>query len=258
MKFQYYLQEPNFRVGEIDVQIISSPKDHTHAFKKGRWKHGFIYTASGKMMNSFQDCDVEELCAAEGELIFVPQGSSYVSTYLEENTKIQIVEFKVISGEVPDYLTAPTKIDLPDSRELIGAFFHPLEKQNPCHPFYSLSCLYELLWKIDENHASLPAKYKKLQPAISEMIRHWNENKKVSYYAELCNMGETNFRKLFHEHMGISPIDYRNSIRLTNARNKLQSGEYNVSEAAYESGFSNLSFFIRLYKKKYGHTPKNE
>lgn len=51
---------------------------------------------------------------------------------------------------------------------------------------------------------------------------------------------------------------FSNSIRLTNARNKLQSGEYNVSEAAYESGFSNLSFFIRLYKKKYGHTPKNK
>ena len=52
--------------------------------------------------------------------------------------------------------------------------------------------------------------------------------------------------------------DYRNDIRLTHARSKLQSGEYNVSEAAFDSGFSNLSFFIRLYKKKYGHTPKNE
>jgi AraC-like DNA-binding protein len=38
----------------------------------------------------------------------------------------------------------------------------------------------------------------------------------------------------------------------------LQSGEYNVSEAAFESGFTNLSFFIRLYKKKYGHTPKQD
>ena len=101
-------------------------------------------------------------------------------------------------------------------------------------------------------------KYKKLQPALTEMIECYNENKKVSYYAELCDMSEANFRRLFREYMGISPIDYRNDIRLIHAKNKLQSGEYNVSEAAYESGFSNLSFFIRLYKKKYGYTPKNE
>ena len=71
-------------------------------------------------------------------------------------------------------------------------------------------------------------------------------------------MSEANFRRRFREYIGVSPIDYRNDIRLTHAKNKLQSGEYNVSEAAYESGFTNLSFFIRLYKKKYGHTPKKE
>ena len=45
---------------------------------------------------------------------------------------------------------------------------------------------------------------------------------------------------------------------LNSARSKLQSGEYNVSEAASLCGFTNLSFFIRLYKKKFGHTPKQE
>ena len=71
-------------------------------------------------------------------------------------------------------------------------------------------------------------------------------------------MSEVNFRRLFKEYTGMSPIDYRNDLRLKNAKNMLQSGEYNVTEAATASGFSNLSFFIRLYKKKYGHTPKKE
>ena len=56
----------------------------------------------------------------------------------------------------------------------------------------------------------------------------------------------------------MSPIAYRNDVRLNHARLNLQSGEYNVSEAAEASGFSNLSFFIRLYKAKYGYTPKKE
>lgn len=258
MKFQYDLQEPLFRVGNIDVQNVSRPQNYRHAFRNGREKHGFIYIASGKLLDTFQTHDKVSLCATKGDLIFVPKGSIYTGMYLEENTKIKIIQFDLIAGELPPYLSAPGKIELPDAHKLVESFFRPVEAHTSYHPFYYLSCLYELLWKIDESYASVPKKYKKLQPALAEMIECYNENKKVSYYAELCDMSEANFRRLFREYMGISPIDYRNDIRLIHAKNKLQSGEYNVSEAAYESGFSNLSFFIRLYKKKYGYTPKNE
>ena len=258
MKFQYNLQDPNFRVGNIDVQSVSRPKNYKHSFRSGREKHGLIYVVSGKMLDSFQNHGKIDLCAEKGELIFIPQGSIYTGIYTENDTKIKIVQFELISGELPVYLSKPVKIELPRAHELIDAFFQPSENHTSYHPFYYLSCLYELLWIIDESCAKLPKKYKKLQPALSEISECWNENKKVAYYAELCDMSEANFRRLFHEYTDTSPIDYRNNIRLIHARNKLQSGEYNVSEAAYESGFTNLSFFIRAYKKKYGHTPKKE
>ena len=103
-----------------------------------------------------------------------------------------------------------------------------------------------------------PGPGKKLQAALSEIAEYWYKNESVAYYAELCNMSEVNFRRLFKEYTGLSPIDYRNDVRLSKARSKLQSGEYNVSEVAEICGFSNLSFFIRVYKKKYGYTPKKE
>ena len=58
--------------------------------------------------------------------------------------------------------------------------------------------------------------------------------------------------------LGLSPVEYRNNLRLQSAKLKLESGEYNVSETAEACGFSNLSFFIRLYKKTYGCTPKKQ
>lgn len=258
MKFQYYLQEPKFRMCNIDVQSVSRPQNHRHSFKNGREKHGFIYVTNGTLLETFKNCEIDILCASKGELMFIPKGSVYTGTYLEEDTKIQIVQFDILSGELPEYLSVPTKIELPNAYELIESFFTPIENHISCHPFYYMSCLYRLLWEMDEHCAGLAKKYKKLQPALTEIIEFRNENKKVSYYAELCNISEPYFRKLFYEYTGMSPIDYRNDLRLTDAKNKLQSGEYNVSEAAYESGFTNLSFFIRLYKKKYGHTPKNE
>jgi len=258
MKYQYNLHDPMFRVGNIDIQSVSRPKNYKHSFRNGREKHGFIYVVSGGMTDSFRSHGIPTLRAGKGDLIFIPKGSIYTGMYSEENTKIRIVQFDLISGELPEYLSSPTRIDLPRSKELIDAFFQPAEHHTSYHPFYYLSCLYELLWRIDENEARIPPKYKKLQPALSEMTEGWARNEKVSYYAELCDMSEANFRRLFREYMGLSPIEYRNELRLNHARNKLQSGEYNVSEAAYESGFSNLSFFIRLYKNKYGYTPKKE
>lgn len=258
MKLQYKLQEPNFRVGNIDVQSVSRPKNYKHSFPSGREKHGFIYIVDGSMTDTFQDRALPELTASKGELIFIPKGSVYTGAYAEDNTKIKIVQFDLIQGELPPYLSAPIKIELPRAHELIDAFFQAPEKRGSYHPFYYLSCLYELLWRIDEFCASIPKKYKKLQPALEEMLEGWDQSPRISHYADLCGMSETNFRRLFCEYTGVSPLDYRNDLRLIHAKNKLQSGEYNVSEAAYESGFSNLSFFIRLYKKKYGHTPKNE
>ncbi len=125
------------------------------------------------------------------------------------------------------------------------------------HPFYYLSLTNELLWKIEESLFSLPQKYKKLQPALSEISERFYENEKISYYASLCGTNEVNFRRIFREYTGVSPVEYRNEIRLKNARFMLESGEYNVSETAGKCGFTNLSFFIRLFKMKYGHTPKN-
>ena len=141
---------------------------------------------------------------------------------------------------------------------MINAFFNPVDNRTFAPPFYYLSCFYRLLWQIDESYSKIPVKYKKLQAALSEISERYAENEKIEYYAELCGMSEVNFRRLFREYTGQSPVDYRNELRLNHARIKLQSGEYNVSEAAVTSGFSNLSFFIRLYKKKYGHTPKKE
>ncbi|MBQ8848710.1 MAG: helix-turn-helix transcriptional regulator [Clostridia bacterium] len=258
MKYQYNLQDADFTVENIDIQNVSRPKDYRHSFRSGRVKHGFIYVISGQMLDVFQSGKKESICVDTGELIFVPKGSIYTGVYLKENTEIKIIQFDLARGELPPYLSSPAKIGLPNAGELIESFFKPTENRTSSHPFYYLSCLYNLLWQIDESYSRIPTKYKKLQPALSEITEYWNKNETVAYYAELCSMSEVNFRRLFREYTGMSPIDYRNDLRLKNAKTMLGSGEYNVTEAAAASGFSNLSFFIRLYKKKYGYTPKKE
>ena len=258
MKYQYDLGEPSFKAANIDIQSVSRPKGYKHSYKNGRQKHGFIYTVRGEMRDVFLSGREREIRAASGELVFIPKGSVYTGIYAEEETEIRIVQFDISEGELPEYLSEPVKLEFPKAGEVIGDFFAPTENRRTNHPFYYLSKLYNLLWQIDECNSGLPGKYRRLRPALTELAERFSENKSVSYYASLCNMSEGSFRRLFHEYIGTSPIEYRNQVRLQSARRKLQSGEYNVSEVAELCGFSNLSFFIRLYKKKYGYTPKQE
>ncbi|MBQ9783994.1 MAG: helix-turn-helix domain-containing protein [Clostridia bacterium] len=256
MKFEYNLQEPAFTVENINIQNVARPCGYKHSNRNGRMKHGFIYVVKGRLRHDFLESEVGSIEASAGDLVFIPQSCAYYTTYLEEQTEIKEIQFDLSSGTLPSYLSAPCRIELPNAREAVEALFLPSEGTG--HPFYYLASLYRLLWQIDDHYARLPAKYKKLQPALAELSQCYDKNAPVSYYAALCDMSEVHFRRLFREFVGASPVDYRNDLRLTNARVRLQSGEYNVSEAAESVGFSNLSFFIRLYKKKYGNTPKKE
>ena len=252
MRHEYNLQKPVFTAENIDVLEVSRDKNYKHSYRNGRTKHGFLYLASGSMRADFDDNTIH---IDQNELVFIPKNCSYVSTYLVLDTKVKIIQFDIAGGCLPAYLSTPQKVEIPDAGDLIDAFFKPGPGG---HPFYYLSCLYTLLWHIDAYNTSIPTKYKKLRNAMNVLSNGYAENEKISYYADLCGISEPNFRKLFHAYTGMTPVEYRNELRLNDARIKLQSGEYNVSEAAEAAGFSNLSFFIRLYKKKFGHTPKKE
>lgn len=255
MRDELNLQNPCFTVGEIDVVNASREKNYRHSYRNGRLKHGFIYTVSGEMCNTLLDSVPQDIHVRAGELIFIPKGTRYIGTYCGENTEIKVVHFNLLSGELPDYLSSPIKIALPDAENEINAFFALKPRRNEKHPFYFLACLYHLLWRIEENREDVPTKYSQLHAALSDMREYPELDRSIADYAELCRMSEINFRRLFKQYTGMPPIAYRNDIRLQSAHTKLQSGEYNVSEAAESAGFSNLSFFIRQYKKKFGHTP---
>jgi AraC-like DNA-binding protein len=101
----------------------------------------------------------------------------------------------------------------------------------------------------------IPKKYRRISPALREMGKNFRESRPVSFYAELCSMSEAGFRRLFSEYTGASPIEYRNNIRLTEAKKLIETGEYLVEEAACAVGYTNISFFCRNYKRLFGRTP---
>ncbi len=60
------------------------------------------------------------------------------------------------------------------------------------------------------------------------------------------------FRQIF----GQTPFEYLRILRLERARELIVSRERNVTEAAYEVGYSSLSHFTKNFRQEFGITPK--
>jgi AraC-like DNA-binding protein len=62
---------------------------------------------------------------------------------------------------------------------------------------------------------------------------------------------------LFARAFGLSPVAYRMQVRLNRARELLISTRRNVSEAAYDVGFSDPLYFSRAFRSRFGATPSS-
>ena len=61
--------------------------------------------------------------------------------------------------------------------------------------------------------------------------------------------------KYFKQYAGMPFIQYLNDYRLTMAGEFLQNTEESVTQIALKCGFENLSYFNRLFRRKFGVTP---
>ena len=66
-------------------------------------------------------------------------------------------------------------------------------------------------------------------------------------------------KKVFKKETGLTPLQYLTDKRLENAANNLamSGGKGNISEIAYQCGFSEPLYFSRLFKRKYGVSPRS-
>ncbi len=68
-------------------------------------------------------------------------------------------------------------------------------------------------------------------------------------------MSRNEFFKWFRQQFGISPLEYINRERIKLAKQLLSSQHTTVTETAYQCGFTDVNYFVRLFKKSEGITP---
>lgn len=230
-----------FLVDNIDYIHLVRGKGDVFRHENGKDKCSLIYTRAGNMRYVFSDGDA--LPADSGTLCFLPHRLPYATEYLASGTVVQMLAFDVC-GALCESLRRP--LVLCDRR--VGTLLSSVDAINAASAAYLAARTYELLYLIEEKQTAIPGRFRRLAPAVEQARTAYAENRPLSYYAELCRMSESNFRKLFKEYTGFSFIEYRNRVRLAEAHKLIAGGEATVAQAAYLAGFHNLSFFYKLYR----------
>lgn len=81
-------------------------------------------------------------------------------------------------------------------------------------------------------------------------------NLSLQSIATFLKMSPAYVGRIFKQYEYKSVGDYLNDYRLEKACELLIGSAYNIKEIADYLGFNNSSYFITLFKKKYGVTPK--
>ncbi len=73
--------------------------------------------------------------------------------------------------------------------------------------------------------------------------------------AFLTGLSLSSFKRKFSSIYGTSPNKYIITKRLEKAQSLLNTSELSISEIAYDSGFSDVGYFSKTFKKHYNQTP---
>ncbi len=107
--------------------------------------------------------------------------------------------------------------------------------------------------------APLPLQKHKSLDHLKDILKYvetnYREKITITDAAGICGFSNSHFMKFFKSSMSVSFMDYLNDYRLTMAARLLLSSSDSIATIATETGFENLSYFNRVFKRKYKCTP---
>ena len=107
--------------------------------------------------------------------------------------------------------------------------------------------------------AALLKKDTKESPYITEALEyiktHFKKNINMAMVANQVSVNYTWFSEKFKEHTGVNFNEYLKRLRIEEAKNLLEKGTFKVYEVAERCGFSDVKYFMKIFREETGMSP---
>jgi len=220
---------------------------------KNRPYHGLAFYPAGESVFVFEGG--LKLVVGNGAIIYLPKGSDYVVKG-RSSGECYAINFDLANSVSFEPFVRSTK-DSAFYRQAFHTCESAFEKKQPGYKNLIMRELYGILCKMQkENQIPYQRKTEALDAAIGYIHSHYCIGPiRIGELADLCGISTVYLRKLFISRFGVSPIGYINQLRLSRAKELLESDLYTVKEACFLSGFRDESYFSRKFKEATGLSP---
>lgn len=223
---------------------------------KNRKTHSFFFRIRGSIRYDFPD---RSFLVKEGEMMFVPKGSTYEGTAFSPDSRYFCIYFNADFSVPPQPFSCSLE-NFQRRDELFRCFPDVWTLGSEAEKYHCISLVYELLSYLSHLENITYAekhKFPMIDSAIAYLRDHiYDPELRVSQLHRLSGISNTYFRQIFVSKFGVTPQSYILSKRLSQAKMILNSGDYHtVGEVALSVGFQNPLYFSKMFKKAYGTTP---
>lgn len=95
-----------------------------------------------------------------------------------------------------------------------------------------------------------------LKKVLQYIDQNYQQKLTVLDLASQIQMSEGHFSRFFKSFVRMTPMEYINTIRIEKACALLETSDRKMLDIAMDVGFQNQSYFIRLFKRQKGCTPR--
>ena len=240
----------SFMIGEIAFANIVKAGTGT-LLQKNRKSHGLAIFLGGERTFYFVN---QKFKVTGNTIVYFPKGSNYT---IKEKTPYDCY---AINFEMPDgVIFEPFSFKIKNSNSYIESFKQARRHQAHKNPGYDAkikSELYNIIYNMQSEYKIPYANIKIIEPAINYIhSNYYKENISIEHLASLCGISSVHLRNTFNKRFAMSPIKYINDLKMTRAKELLNSQFYTVSEVCFLSGYNDESYFSREFKKHFKITP---
>ena len=232
-----------------------------------------LYIASGKMDTGINNAIYH---LKRGDLIIINSGDIHF-TRCRDYAKIYVrqVPYPLLNTHIPNYdyvrfqdsdgsvvFSNPAKVD-ELSRLMIQMYEITLE-QKPGYTLLFSSKLYQFLFILFQGyHTDISSRTKqksdrnliRLEQVMNYVKSHYTQPISLEDAAQILSLNPEYFCRYFKKYMGMTFLEYVNSIRLYHIHQDLLNTNYSVSELMDRHGFTNYKLFSKMFRNTYGCPP---
>jgi AraC-like DNA-binding protein/mannose-6-phosphate isomerase-like protein (cupin superfamily) len=258
----FALTDQMFCMSDFSVvkKSVTPPSDFVCSYNSVLYER-FFYVVKGTII--FDDERHKNLSFSAGDIIYLPAHTVYRSRWDTKEEGYFISLNFLISDSNKNIINLADDITLccrDKSGELYRSFCETYDGWEKASQGYKLVCMSHLINVMREiairsERHELGKENRDMLKAIFYLEENYLQDVEIETLVKMTNLKESQFRRKFKKLKGMSPIKYRNLLRINKALELMRSGEYSVVEISMIVGFDDPNYFSRVFKSYLGQSP---